>query len=318
MESEKHIPVLAEETLRLLMPDCTKACRIVDGTLGFGGHSSLILKSNPQAELLGIDRDRAALASSAERLAFAGGRAHLVHDVFSHLAEQTERIGWDGVDGILLDIGVSSPQIDNPERGFSWKGNGPLDMRMNSGHGRTAADILRESGQDELTRIFRDYGEIREASALARAVIAQRQVEAIERCDQFTAVCDKVLGRRCKQGGLPAPTLPFQALRIAVNDELGELERALDGAMKILKPGGRLCVITFHSMEDRIVKQFFRDKAAECKCPPGYPVCVCGWKAELEIVTKKPVTASEQELAANSRSSCAKLRAAERTEHTNQ
>lgn len=313
---EKHIPVLAEETLSLLMPDCSVPCRMIDGTVGFGGHSARILERNPQAEVLGIDRDGDALSYAAARLSFAGRRIRFAHDTFSNLVSCAQACGWeDGVDGVLLDIGVSSVQIDDPERGFSWKGDGPLDMRMDRSQGRTAADILMESSEAELARIFREYGNFRESAALAKAVAAERKKTPFVRCAAFTALCDRVLGHGGKKSGPPAPTLPYQALRIAVNGELKELEDALAGALEILKPGGRLCVISFHSLEDRIVKNFFRDEAASCKCPPGLPVCVCGWKPRLRIVTKKPVTASDAERAANSRSACAKLRGAERTEN---
>ena len=309
-EDDRHIPVLAGETLDLLMsPFDGKFCRIVDGTLGFGGHSSRILERNPQALLLGIDRDRTALESSAKRLSFAGDRAKLRHGRFSDIRGHVQSLGWEKVDGILLDIGVSSVQLDTPERGFSYRYDGPLDMRMNPEAGLTAADLLRELPEDELMRIFRDYGEIRQARQLAREVIRIREREPLDTCGKFAAVCDRVLKQR---GGPPAPTLPFQALRIAVNEELKELEEALAASMDLLSEGGRLCVITFHSLEDRIVKHFFQDMAETCKCPPGCPVCVCNWKAQLRIVTKKPVTATEEELMRNSRSSCAKLRAAER------
>ena len=309
----KHIPVLAEETLSLLMPDCSVPWRVIDGTVGFGGHSARILERNPRAEILGIDRDECALSYTAERLAAAGSRIRLMHDAFSNLAPCARACGWnDGVDGILLDIGVSSVQLDDPERGFSWKGDGPLDMRMDRSRGCTAADLLMESSEAELARIFRDYGDFRESAALARAVTEERKKAPFVRCAAFTALCDRVLGGGRKKSGPPAPTLPYQALRIAVNGELKELEDALAGALEVLRPGGRLCVISFHSLEDRIVKNFFRDEAALCKCPPGLPVCVCGWKPRLRILTKKPVTASEAELAANSRCACAKLRAAER------
>lgn len=309
-EDDRHIPVLAGETLDLLMsPFDGRFCRIVDGTLGFGGHSSRILERNPQALLLGIDRDRTALESSAKRLSFAGDRAKLRHGRFSDIRGHVQSLGWEKVDGILLDIGVSSVQLDTPERGFSYRYDGPLDMRMNPEAGLTAADLLRELPEDELMRIFRDYGEIRQARQLAREVIRIREREPLDTCGKFAAVCDRVLKQR---GGPPAPTLPFQALRIAVNEELKELEEALAASMDLLSEGGRLCVITFHSLEDRIVKHFFQDMAETCKCPPGCPVCVCNWKAQLRIVTKKPVTATEEELMRNSRSSCAKLRVAER------
>ena len=222
---DKHIPVLPEETLNLLMsPFDGKFCRIVDGTVGFGGHSSRILERNPDALLLGIDRDRIALNASAERLHFAGDRVTLRHGRFSDIRSHVQSAGWDKVDGILLDIGVSSVQLDTPERGFSYRYDGPLDMRMNPESGMTAADLLNHLPEEDLMRIFRDYGEIRQARQLAREVVRLRAQETFDTCGKFAAVCDRVLKQR-GGGGPPAPTLPFQALRIAVNEELKELKK---------------------------------------------------------------------------------------------
>ncbi len=312
-EDKKHYPILAEETLELLMPaDREAVCRVVDCTTGFGGHSSRVLARYPHAELLGIDRDTTALEYSAQRLAFAGERVHLIHGTFSGLKQHMESLEWEKADAILMDIGVSSPQIDDPDRGFSFRNDGPLDMRMDRSRGVTAADLLRDSSEEELTRIFRDYGEIREARLLAKEVVRRRAESPVSTCAEFAALCDKVLRKSGRRTGPPAPTLPFQALRIAVNGELDELEQVLSDAVELLNDGGRLCVISFHSLEDRIVKQFFREKSEGCICPKEFPVCVCGHKPELRIVTKKPVTASEKELNENSRSACAKLRCAER------
>lgn len=309
---QSHIPVLPEETIEYAMPWTCGAMRVIDGTVGYGGHSSLILKKNPEALLLGIDRDRGALASSKERLAFAGNRVQLTHGNFSTLAERAAEIGWSKVDSILLDIGVSSPQIDTPERGFSFRFDAPLDMRMDRGSRLSAADIVNTWSGEELTRIFREYGEIREAKKLANAILREREVEPVTTCGKLAEICEKVLGKPGRRTGPPAPTLPFQALRIEVNSELDELEKALESAVNLLNPGGRLSVISFHSLEDRIVKRFFQEMAVSCKCPPGYPVCICNWQPKLEILTKKPVTASADELAVNSRSACAKLRSAKR------
>lgn len=309
-----HIPVLPEETIACAMPQTSGVCRVIDGTVGYGGHSSLILKKNPDAELLGIDRDETALANAAERLAFASSRVRLAHGRFSILAEKAAEAGWAKVDSILLDIGVSSPQIDTPERGFSFRFEAPLDMRMDRSRGMTAADVVNTYSVQELTRIFRDYGELREARRLAEAIVRQREIKALTMCGELAELCEKVLrvpgGKR--RTGPPAPTLPFQAIRIEVNGELDELRTALESAVELLNEGGRLSVISFHSLEDRIVKQFFRDMAVKCKCPPGCPVCICNWQPKLEIVTNKPLTASEKELAENPRSACAKLRCAKR------
>ncbi len=307
-EQPPHIPVLPEETAEMVMPWRSGVRHVIDGTVGFGGHSSLILKRNPDALLLGIDRDEAALDFSRRRL---GNRAVLLHGDFSGMAERAAEIGWSQVDSILLDIGVSSLQIDTPERGFSYRFDAPLDMRMDrSGNPVTAADILNTRSGEELTRIFREYGEIREARKLANAILREREKEPVTTCGRFAEICEKTFAGR--RSGPPAPTLPFQAVRIEVNRELEELQTALRSAVALLKPGGRISVITFHSLEDRIVKRFFQEMAAACKCPPGCPVCICGWKPELRILTKHPVMASETELAANSRSACAKLRCAEK------
>ena len=311
--TDGHVSVLPAETLECLVPPerRTQPLRIIDGTVGLGGHSRLILEACPRAELLGIDRDESSLAISRERLAFAKERVRLVHGVFSDMERFAAEIGWTGVDGILLDIGVSSPQIDDPARGFSWRGDGPLDMRMDPSRGHTAAELLQESDEKTLAAIFRNYGGIAEAGKLARAVVARRSETPFRTCGDFASLCDRLLPRRGRSGP-PSPTLPFQALRIAVNDELGELERALNSSLRLLNPDGRICVISFHSLEDRIVKHFFQEMAVECKCPPGCPVCICGWTPKLKIVTKKPLEASEAEKEANSRSRCARLRAAER------
>lgn len=313
MRTEGHVSVLPAETLECLVPPERRAqpLRILDGTVGLGGHSRLVLEACPRAELLGIDRDESSLAVSRERLAFAKDRVRLFHGVFSDMERFAAEADWTGVDGILLDIGVSSPQIDDPARGFSWRSNGPLDMRMDPTRGRTAADLLQNADEKTLAAIFRDYGGIAEAGKLARAVITRRAEAPFRTCGDFAELCDRLLPKKGRSGP-PSPTLPFQALRIAVNDELGELERALKASLRLLNPGGRICVISFHSLEDRIVKHFFQEMAATCKCPPGCPVCICGWTPKLKIVTKKPLEASEAEKEVNSRSRCARLRAAER------
>ena len=300
-DTNLHIPVLAEETVAYAMPWEQGERLVVDGTIGFGGHSSLVLKKNPDAKLLGIDRDRVALAASRERLTFAGERVILRHSNFSKLAEEARKISWVKVDSILLDIGVSSPQIDNPERGFSFRFEGPLDMRMDQSSSLTAEYVVNQYPEQELRRIFSVYGEIREAGKLARQICREREKRTIATVQDLAEICEKTLARPERRSGLPAPTLAFQAIRIEVNNELNELETALKEAVDLLKPGGRLSVICFHSLEDRIVKHFFQSMAEKCKCPPGCPVCICGWKPKLKILTRKPVTASEAELAVNSR-----------------
>ena len=316
LEPPKHIPVLPEAVCSFLAPENRTVRRIVDGTVGYGGHSALLLERLPHAELLGLDRDEDALAAARERLAFARGRVHLVHSDYSRMADRAATLGWDTVDAVLLDVGVSSRQIDEADRGFSFRfSDAPLDMRMDRSSGRTAADLVNNLPEEELSVIFRDYGEIREARRLARRIVELRQTKPFNTCGDLSAVCDEILGgfhRRGGRKGPPAPTLAFQALRIAVNRELDELREGLQRAVELLAPGGRMAVISFHSLEDRIVKNFIRDMAMNCKCPPGTPVCICSWRAVLTPLTKKPVEADERELAANPRAACAKLRAAEK------
>lgn len=307
-----HIPVLAKETIDLLVPDERSPFRVVDCTVGCGGHSSLILKANGHAELLGLDRDGDAIERARQTLEFAADRVHLIRSHFSNLAGCVDAVGWDSVDAILLDIGISSPQIDDPQRGFSFRYNGPLDMRMDKRSALTASRVVNTYSWEDLERVFRVYGELRESRFLASAIVEARKHGAIETTHQLAAICDNVLRRSSRKGSPPAPTLCFQALRIEVNDELGELERVLGTAVDLLNPGGRIGVISFHSLEDRIVKHFFSDMAQTCKCPPKCPVCVCGWKARLKILTKRPVEAGDAELSSNPRSACAKLRVAEK------
>ena len=311
MQDFVHIPVLLNEVLELLTFPADRPVRLIDGTIGGGGHSSALLSRYRQLELLGIDRDDAALSAAQERLQEFGSRVHLFKGNYSELAGFAGELGWDKVDGILLDIGVSSPQLDHAERGFSWRNCGPLDMRMNQNSPLTAGRVLNRYAEEDLARIFRDYGELPSARKLARAVVEQRKSEPFGTTEDLVALCDRVLGKS-RPGKLPAPTLVFQALRIEVNEELEELKKALVSAVGLLETGGRIAVISFHSLEDRIVKNFFRDEAVNCICPPKLPVCCCGHRARLRLVEKHPRTAGESELEVNRRAACAKLRVAER------
>jgi 16S rRNA (cytosine1402-N4)-methyltransferase len=283
--------------------------RFVDGTLGGAGHSSAILEALPKAELLGLDRDEAALAAARLRLAHFGERVHVMHSQYSCMLEAAHSLGWDTVDAVLLDLGVSSPQIDTPERGFSFRFDAPLDMRMDQSTGRTAAQLLNELPEKELADIFYQYGEERKSRQIARAVVAQRERAPWRGTKEFAAMVSAIVGHGQKNG-LPPATRCFQALRIAVNDELGELELGLRAALELLAPGGLLVVISFHSLEDRMVKQFLAYQAATCVCPPGLPVCVCGKVKTMEVLTHKPLRPTEEEQAVNGRAACAKLRAA--------
>lgn len=308
--SFSHIPVLASEVVdNLVVKD--GPCRIIDGTVGYGGHSSLILRKNRRAVVLGIDRDGEALSHVRESLAFASDRVHLYRGEFSGLADFADEQGWSLIDGILLDLGVSSPQIDDPRRGFSHRLDGPLDMRMDKRSPITASRILNRYPEDDLKVIFREYGEIRRAGKLAAAIVARRMERPWEGTLELAELCERVLGRT-RPGGPPAPTLCFQALRMAVNSELDNLAAALAAGLELLAPGGRFAVISFHSLEDRMVKRFFRREASECLCPPGLPQCVCGHKPRLRLVTRKVITAGENELKVNRRAASARLRVAER------
>ncbi len=307
---QKHIPVLPQAVLEYLAPE-SGPLKFIDGTLGCGGHSSLILQKNRQAELLGIDRDAEAIDEARKVLNFASERVHLVRGRFSDLADHATDVGWAEVDAILLDVGISSLQLDAAERGFSYQLNGPLDMRMDRRIPSTASRILNQASEAELAEIFFKYGEISKSRRLARAIVAKRKERPWMNTGELAELCEKVLGR-ARPGGPPAPTLCFQALRIAVNGELQELETALEKAIPLLKTGGRIGVISFHSLEDRIVKKFFRREATDCLCPPGLPVCVCRHQAQLRILTRKPVTAEPGEIAENPRAKPAKFRVAER------
>jgi 16S rRNA (cytosine1402-N4)-methyltransferase len=301
---------MAATVVDLLLAGRRGPCRIIDGTIGNGGHSSLILQTNTAAEVLGIDRDDEALARAKTMLAFAESRVRLVHDRYSRLAARATEQRWRSVDAVLLDLGVSSPQLDDARRGFSHRLDGPLDMRMDRESGMTASRILNFTEEEELARIFYQYGEIRESRRLARAVVQRREQQPFQRTGEFAALCADVCGR--SRRSLPAATLAFQALRIAVNEELAELEQGLAAATDLLAPGGRLAVISFHSLEDRRVKQFFRRESTTCLCPPGLPVCICHHRPRLREITRKPVVANAAEVAANPRTACAKLRVAER------
>lgn len=302
-----HEPVLADEVMEFLRPEGRGVW--IDGTLGGGGHAERLLRANPEARLIGIDRDPEALAAAGRRLAPWADRTELVNGDFRDAAQiaasETETMP---VRGALLDLGVSSHQLNEQARGFSFRRSTPLDMRMGgtAGGRRTAASVLNQSSEDELGRIFREYGEERRWRALAREVVKRRRTEPFATSDQFVAACTVVLG-----GGLSAATKArlFQALRIAVNDELETLERSLPALRDVLAPGGRLVVIAYHSLEDRIVKHTFREWSRRCVCPPELPACRCRGRALGQVLTKKPVRPKAAELETNPRARSARLRA---------
>jgi 16S rRNA (cytosine1402-N4)-methyltransferase len=308
--------VLLDETLELLDPRPHSV--IVDGTVGGGGHAAAILDlSAPDGRLVGLDRDEDALEAASERLAPYGDRVRLVHTSFRSLAMVLKELGIPRVDGVLLDLGVSSWQLDEARRGFRFGGRGaeeaagvPLDMRMDSKAPTTAADLLARLPEEELERCFRDYGELPGARRLARAIVEARRERPLETAaDLLALVRETGVGRRRRHN--PA-TLVFQALRIAVNDELAALEEGLAAAIEALAPGRRIVVLAYHSLEDRIVKNAFRDGARGCVCPPSAPVCICGRQPTVRVITRRPVSPGDDEIAANPRARSARLRAAER------
>ncbi len=303
-----HLPVLLDEVLSLLAPDGRAPARMIDGTLGAGGHSAALLAAGA-GDLLGLDVDPQALGEAAQTLAPFGARAHIIHASYAQMAGQAAALGWDSVDAILLDLGVSSMQFDTAERGFSFRHDAPLDMRFDpGGQHPTAAELVNTLESDDLADIFWRYGEERESRRLARAVVKGRPYETTT---DLASAIERAMPRRWDDRLHPA-TRVFQALRIAVNDELGVIEAALPNAIDLLAPGGRLAVISFHSLEDRLVKEAFKLAATDCICPPRLPICVCGHRASVTILTKKPVTATDAEIALNPRSRSAKLRAVEK------
>jgi 16S rRNA (cytosine1402-N4)-methyltransferase len=305
----EHIPVMVQEVADFLAQ--RQARRFVDGTVGGGGHAEVLLEAIPDSELLGIDRDADALAAAAERLQRFGERVSLVQGDYSTMAAVAAERGWSEVDGVLLDLGVSSHQLDTPARGFSHRADGPLDMRMDRRNPVTAAAILNTASQEELARIFYEYGEERNARRVAKAVVERREKRPWLRTAEFAEMVEAVVGRSVR-GSLPPATRCFQALRIAVNSELHELSQGLRTAIELLRPGGRVVVISFHSLEDRLVKNTFRDAAMDCICPPDFPVCRCDKHSELRILTRKPLRPGEAEIKANRRAAPARLRAAEK------
>ena len=307
----RHLSVLPEEVVRFLDP--RPGGVYLDGTLGGGGHAALILeKSSPDSVLVGVDRDAEALAAAGSRLAHYGARFIPVQGNFSGLTGHLDRLGIDHLDGFILDLGVSSHQLDTARRGFSFQHDAPLDMRMDTGSGESAAELVNSLPEQELERIIREYGEERWARRIASFIVAARSQAAIETTLQLVDIVKGAIPRAKWEERIHPATRTFQALRIAVNDELGSLEQGLRAALDRLKSGGRGVVISFHSLEDRIVKQVFREYAAGCICPRRLPVCQCGQQPKVKILTGRPVMAGEDETSGNPRARSAKLRAAEK------
>ena len=310
MDNAKHVSVLLDECIENLAikPDGI----YVDGTLGLGGHSYEIASRLTTGRLIGIDRDETAIARAGERLAPFAGKITLVHGNFSDTASILDDLGIDAVDGMLFDLGVSSPQLDEAERGFSYMNDAPLDMRMDRSEGLTAYDIVNDYSADRLNRIFWDYGEERYARRISAAIIAAREKKPVETTFELVDII---------KGALPAAALRekqhpakrcFQAIRIAVNDELGAISALMDTAPDKLKIGGRLCVISFHSLEDRIVKSGIAARENGCTCPREAPICTCGFIKTLKSVCRKPILPGADEIERNPRARSAKLRVAER------
>ena len=307
-----HKPVLLEECLRAL--DIKPAGAYLDGTLGRAGHALEILRRLPAGRLVGIDRDLAAIEAARERLAAYAGQVTLLHGNFRDLGDLLREAGISGLDGMLFDLGVSSPQLDEPRRGFSYMHDAPLDMRMDATEALDAFQVVNTWSGEELRRILYEYGEERYAPRIAQAIVRRRQESPIRTTGELAEVIRSAMPAAALREKQHPAKRSFQAIRIAVNGELEALPPMLEAAVENLAPGGRLAVITFHSLEDRIVKQAMRTLAVGCTCPPEFPVCVCGKKPKLRLVTRKPIVSGREELEENPRARSAKLRVAERTE----
>ena len=310
MSEFHHISVLLQECIDglAIKPDGI----YVDGTLGGAGHSSQIAARLTTGRLIGIDRDPIALKAAGERLEKFGDRVTLVHSNFCEIANVLNDLGIDGVDGILLDLGVSSPQLDDGDRGFSYMVDAPLDMRMNNGDALTAEEIVNTWSYEELRRILYDYGEERYAPQIANHICKRREVAPIKTTLELVDVIRSAMPAAALREKQHPAKRSFQAIRIAVNDELGAVRQVMDAAIPKLNPGGRLAIITFHSLEDRIVKNGMADASKGCTCPPNFPVCICGKKSQVKLINRKPITASDEELEMNPRSRSAKLRICEK------
>jgi 16S rRNA (cytosine1402-N4)-methyltransferase len=305
--ASEHLPVLTDRVVELLAP--VGPGLLVDATVGLGGHAEALLRAEPEFQLVGFDRDPEALVRAGEKLQPFSDRVQLVEETFDRLPLVLRRLALGAPVAVLADIGCSSLQLDSAERGFSFAADGPLDMRM-GGTGPTAADLLEQAEWEELVRILRDYGEERRARTIARAIVRRREQEPLRTTAQLSRLVQDVMGGRARR--IHPATRTFQALRIAVNDELGQLERFLEPAIRSLKSGGRIAVISFHSLEDRIVKHSLRRLAGRCTCPPDFPVCRCNPQRVIDVLTPSPLRPDEEEIDRNPRARSARLRAAEK------
>ena len=308
----KHKSVLLEETIRNLKvkPDGI----YVDGTLGGGGHAYEVCRQlSAKGSLIGIDQDEAAIEAAGERLQEFGDIVTIIRSNYCNMKKELQKIGISSVDGIVLDLGVSSYQLDNAERGFTYREDVPLDMRMDRRGSRTARDIVNTYTENELYRVLRDYGEEKFAKKIARNICTARSEKPIETTGELIELIKQSIPMKMRAvGGHPAKKT-FQAIRIELNQELEVLRNSLDDMIELLNDGGRICIITFHSLEDRIVKTIFRRNENPCTCPPDFPVCVCGKTSMGRVITRKPILPDEEEIAVNKRSKSAKLRVFERT-----
>ena len=310
MSEFHHVSVLLDECIEglAIKPDGI----YVDGTLGGAGHSSQIAKRLTTGRLIGIDRDPVALKAAGERLAPYADRVTLVHSNFCEIAQVLKDLGISGVDGILLDLGVSSPQLDDAERGFSYMNDAPLDMRMNGEDSLSAYEVVNTWPFEELRRILYDYGEERYVPRIAEAICRRREQAPIRNTLELVDIIRSAMPAAALREKQHPAKRSFQAIRIAVNDELGSVEKVMRDAPECLNPGGRLAIITFHSLEDRIVKNGMAEAAKGCTCPPSFPVCVCGKKPKVKLISRKPIVSGDEELERNPRARSAKLRICEK------
>lgn len=306
-----HVSVLLEETIREL--DIKPDGIYVDGTLGGAGHATEVCKRlGDKGRFIGIDQDEVAIKTSSERLAVFGDKVCVVRSNYSDILNVVHNLGIEKVDGIVLDLGVSSYQLDTPERGFTYREDVKLDMRMDQRQELTARDIVNNYSEYDLYRIIRDYGEDKFAKNIAKHIVLNRQEKPIETTFELNEIIKNAIPMKVrKKGGHPSKKT-YQAIRIELNKELDVLENTLNDMIDILNPGGRICIITFHSLEDRIVKSIFRKNENPCTCPPSFPVCMCGAKPKGRVVTRKPILPSDNEMEVNTRSKSAKLRVFER------
>ena len=304
-----HIPVLANEVVELLGPALADGGDVVDATLGRGGHAARLLAASPGARLVGIDRDPVALEESRANLTAFEGRFRLVRGDFKDLAAVLERLGVEKVRGVLLDLGVSSPQLDAAARGFSYRSDGPLDMRMDPSQRLSADDVVNSYATPDLERVIRRNGEERFARRIARAIVAARPLAST---GELADIVKQAVPAATRRTGPHPARRTFQAIRMEVNGELAALESVLPDAIEALEPGGRCAVISYHSLEDRVVKRHFKAEADGCTCPSDFPVCICGAEARIRILTPRPIRPSESEIDDNPRARAAKLRAARR------